>query len=346
MAKRSLSAAWAKAFQRNATALGRRAARAGVWALTRSVKASAKSGARAKTVARTNARPPPGAGQWLGGVVSGLGGIRRYWLFRPPGIAAKEALPLLVMLHGCGQNAAEFAASTRMNAIARRERFLVLYPEQDRLANPQGCWNWYDTDNGRAYGEAALIIKAIDQLGLRQPVDLARVAVVGLSAGASMAALLAARHPERFKAVVMHSGVPVGAAHNSLSALAAMRGRRVAKPLQSGSGISAAGLPHLLVIQGEADPLVVPANGRAAAEGWAAASLASAGPVRTMQRGQRYPFSLTEYQHAGQVVVAWVEVARLSHAWSGGAPKRAFSDPQGPDASRMLWQFVAKRFNV
>ncbi|MBY0237441.1 MAG: PHB depolymerase family esterase, partial [Burkholderiaceae bacterium] len=193
-------------------------------------------------------------------------------------------------------------------------------------------------------GEAALILKAIDQLGLRQPVDLARVAVVGLSAGASMAALLAARHPERFKAAVMHSGVPVGAAHNSLSALAAMGGRRVAKPLQNGPGIGSASLPHLLVIQGEADPLVVPANGRVAAESWAAASLASAGPVRTMQRGQRYPFSLTEYKHAGEVVVAWIEVARLGHAWSGGAPKRAFSDPQGPDASRMLWQFVAKRF--
>jgi poly(3-hydroxybutyrate) depolymerase len=68
-----------------------------------------------------------------------------------------ERLPLMVMLHGCGQDAKNFAMSTRMNRIAARERFLVLYPEQDRLANAQGCWNWFDTTSGRAYGEAALI---------------------------------------------------------------------------------------------------------------------------------------------------------------------------------------------
>ena len=108
------------------------------------------------------------------------------------------------MLHGCSQDAAAFATSTRMNRIAARERFLVLYPEQDRLANAQGCWNWFDTDSGRAHVEAALILQAIDQACLLYPVDRKRVAVAGLSAGASMAALLASRHPERFKAVVMH----------------------------------------------------------------------------------------------------------------------------------------------
>lgn len=83
----------------------------------------------------------------------------------------------MVMLHGCGQDASSFAASTRMNRIALRERFLVLYPEQDRLANAQGCWNRYDTGSGRAYGEAALILRAIDQVCLLHPVDKARVAV-------------------------------------------------------------------------------------------------------------------------------------------------------------------------
>ena len=32
--------------------------------------------------------------------------------------------------------------------------FFVLYPEQDRLSNVQGCWNWYDTRTGRAQAEA------------------------------------------------------------------------------------------------------------------------------------------------------------------------------------------------
>ena len=98
-------------------------------------------------------------------------------------VKSGERLPLMVMLHGCGQDANSFATSTRMNRIAMRERFLVLYPEQDRLANPQGCWNWFDTSSGRAHGEAALIMQAIDQVCLLHPVDRTRVPIAGLSAG-------------------------------------------------------------------------------------------------------------------------------------------------------------------
>jgi poly(hydroxyalkanoate) depolymerase family esterase len=118
-----------------------------------------------------------------------------------------ERLPLMVMLHGCGQDARSFATSTRMNRVAARGRFLVLYPEQDRLANSQGCWNWFDTSAGRAYGEAALIMQAIDQVWMLYAGDRERVVIAGMSAGASMAALLVTRHPQRFKAVVMHSGI-------------------------------------------------------------------------------------------------------------------------------------------
>ena len=69
----------------------------------------------------------------------GATGARRFRLYRPPGVKVGERLPLMVMLHGCGQDAYSFASSTRMNRIVMRERFLVLYPEQDRLANGQGC---------------------------------------------------------------------------------------------------------------------------------------------------------------------------------------------------------------
>ena len=44
-----------------------------------------------------------------------------------PGCRPGERVPKIVMLHGCGQDAKEFAASTRMNQVAARERFIVLY---------------------------------------------------------------------------------------------------------------------------------------------------------------------------------------------------------------------------
>jgi poly(3-hydroxybutyrate) depolymerase len=37
-------------------------------------------------------------------------------------------------------------------------------------------------------------------------------------------------------------------------------------------------------------------------------------------------------------------VQGLGHAWSGGAAGQPYSDPRGPDASRMIWAFAARAF--
>lgn len=333
MKKRWRPSAWAKSFERSFVAMTRLTTASGKKALAKTLKPA---------VARRS--PPPGAGAWIPGVVMGAQGVRRFRLYRPPGILFGERLPLMVMLHGCGQDASSFAASTRMNRIAMRERFLVLYPEQDRLANPQGCWNWYDTQSGRAFGEAALIMQAVDQVCLLHPVDSARVAIAGLSAGASMAALLVTRLPGRFKAVVMHSGIPPGTAHSTLSALGAMHGRRATPPLAVTPDTMATHWPPLLVIHGDADSVVSLRNGEAAAQIWALAAGAKAGQARSMQRGKRYPMSVTDFKRKGNTVASLVAVRGLAHAWSGGAASQAFSDGQGPDASRMAWAFAARQF--
>jgi poly(hydroxyalkanoate) depolymerase family esterase len=189
------------------------------------LRAGARANALSATVAAAAARKPPrGEGDWVAGISIGRAGARKYRLYRPPDVQPGECLPLLVMLHGCGQDAKSFAESTRMNRTAARNRFLVLYPEQDRYANAQGCWNWFDTRSGRAQGEAELIMRAIDQVCSLYAADRQRVAVAGLSAGASMAAFVVTQHPERFKALMMHSGIAPAAAHSTLSAIGAMHG--------------------------------------------------------------------------------------------------------------------------
>ncbi len=173
----------------------------------------------------------PGTGDWICGRAIGIGGLRRYFLFRPYSLSAGERLLLLVMLHGCSQNASNFASSTRMNAVAAWAHALVMYLEQDLRFNPQGCWNWHDTKSGQANAEASTLMTAIKQVCLLYPVDRKAVAIAGFPAGASMAALLASRHPERFCAVAMHSGVPPGSAHSAASAVTAMGGlQRTTEP--------------------------------------------------------------------------------------------------------------------
>ena len=342
MARKTTNAFWSKSLQRTLTSLTRTALRAGTKAVKQSLRAAPKA-RKATAPKRTPATTPrSSAAHWHKGVALGANGARGYHLYKPPGVRRVERLPLLVMLHGCAQDGAALAASSQMNRIAARERFLVLYPEQDRLANAQGCWNWYDTRSGRAQREADSIDAAIDQVCLLQPVDPNRIALAGISAGASTAALMAVRHPQRYRAIAMHSGIAPGAAQSSATALSAMRGRRSAPPLAPLS--AGEHLPALLIIQGSADPLVAPSNGVAAAQLWATREEATPGIPRTVQRGARYAATVTDYKNKGRLVATLCVVSGLAHAWSGGAAGKAFSDPKGPDASKMIWAFAAKQF--
>lgn len=358
-----------RAYHRNLKVLARatRPPRARPAAKKALVKAVAKPQLAAAAVRKRPAarKPALARGEWVGGVAPGPAGARRYHLFVPPGLAVRpgEKLPLLVMLHGCGQTGRDLALSTRMNRLAARERFLVLYPEQERVANAHGCWNWFERRSGKADAEAATLLAAVDKVALRYPVDLGRVAVAGLSAGASMAVLMAALYPSRFCAVVMHSGVAPGTAESSGTALVAMQGRREAflpdlppvdaEALAADTEATAAGpraataarhLPPLLVVHGDADGVVSLRNATAAAALWADALGARPGPVRTLQRGQRYAMRVTDFKARGRTVVTLREVHGLAHSWSGGAASLPYSDPDGPDASALVWAFVARQF--
>ncbi|MGQ7846434.1 extracellular catalytic domain type 1 short-chain-length polyhydroxyalkanoate depolymerase [Granulosicoccus sp. 3-233] len=303
-----------------------------------SMKAGTQAIKQANKTAAAKSKPPPGAGTWIKGHAIGAGGMRRYHLFRPHGVSIGERLPLLVMLHGCSQNARNFASSTRMNAVAARARALVLYPEQDLRFNPQGCWNWYDTKSGQANAEASTLMAAINQVCLFYPVDRKAVAVAGFSAGASMAALLASRHPDRFQAVAMHSGVPPGSAHSAASAVVAMGGL----PRSSTSG-GPQQWPPLLVIHGRKDRVVNVKNAHNAASLWASTLGAREGKPRTVQRGKRYASTITDFRVGRKVVVSLNEISELGHCWSGGDDKQRFSDAAGPDTSRMIWQFFKRQ---
>jgi poly(hydroxyalkanoate) depolymerase family esterase len=355
MVRRARKSPWAGVFQRSLNAMTRATLRASRRAVVKATTQAVRAAAKPVTVRRVTAKPAkvrrvaskavtkrpaaaPGS-TWTTGVAVGPAGARRYRLWRPPGVARTIPLPLLVMLHGCDQDATAFALSTRLQTLAAREGFMLLFPEQDRLANAHGCWNWFDTRTRRAQSEAASIVAAVDQVCLRYGADPVRVAIAGLSAGAGMASFTALQHPGRFKAVAMHSGVAPGAAHSTATARRARRGRRRPGPWPDG-GL----LPPLLVIQGSADHVVAPSNGLAAAQAWAEALGATAGAPRTVQRGQRRAMDVTDFKRSGRALVTLCEVRGLGHAWSGGAAGQPYSDPSGPDAGRMLWAFASRCF--
>src|ERR1700712_4806868 len=50
--------------------------------------------------------------------------------------------PLVVVLHGCGQDAAHFAADAGWIALAQQFRLALLLPQQAYENNPGRCFNW------------------------------------------------------------------------------------------------------------------------------------------------------------------------------------------------------------
>jgi poly(3-hydroxybutyrate) depolymerase len=67
-------------------------------------------------------------------------GTRAYKLYILSGYV-DQAVPLVVMLHGCTQHPDNFANGTHMNALAEEYTFLVAYPTQAQNANMSKCWN-------------------------------------------------------------------------------------------------------------------------------------------------------------------------------------------------------------
>src|ERR1700712_1325337 len=104
-----------------------------------------------------------------------------YALYLPPG-AALARMPLVVMLHGCKQNADEFAQGTRINLLADRFGFAVLYPEQSKHDHAHRCWHWYDDSSNAGGGEAASVVSLVQAVVAEHRLDAERVYLAGMSA--------------------------------------------------------------------------------------------------------------------------------------------------------------------
>ncbi len=260
----------------------------------------------------------------------GAAGALDYRLYVPSRSNA-EAMPLVVMLHGCTQSPEDFAAGTRMNDLAEEQGFLVVYPRQTQSANAQKCWNWFDAAGQlRDRGEPALIAGLTRDVMREFSVDPSRVYVAGLSAGGAAAAILAQCYPDLYAAAGVHSGLAAGAARDMPGAFAAMRG----------GGRTAAGRAvPTIVFHGDADRTVHPSNG----EQVIAQARGGAGLSAALTQG-RSPGGLgftrrVESDAAGRPMAEHWLLHGAGHAWSGGSGAGSYTEPRGPDASREMLRF-------
>jgi poly(hydroxyalkanoate) depolymerase family esterase len=269
-------------------------------------------------------------------------GTRSYKLYVPGGYAG-QAVPLIVMLHGCTQNPDDFAAGTRMNGLAEEHTFLVAYPAQSGNANMQKCWNWFQAaDQQRGRGEPSIIAGITRQVMDEYSVAEGQVYVAGMSAGGAMAAILGSTYPDLYAAVGVHSGLAPGSAHDLSSAFTAMRqgGPVVSQPKNTGEGRKI--LPTI-IFHGDSDTTVHPRNGDRLLAHLDTGDWSGLSVLVTTRQGRAsggYEYTRFTYRDADGTELAerW-SVHGLGHAWSGGSYPGSFTDPRGPDASAEMVRF-------
>jgi len=96
-------------------------------------------------------------------------GKLRMFTYRPKVLAGRPAL--VVVLHGCTQNAAGYNEGAGWSTLADRYGFALLLPQQQRANNPNGCFNWFlpehsRRDQGEALSIRQMIEKSVHNFGI------------------------------------------------------------------------------------------------------------------------------------------------------------------------------------
>jgi poly(hydroxyalkanoate) depolymerase family esterase len=285
-------------------------------------------------------------GQFLSGSYVNLVGTRDYKVYIPSSYCG-QALPLVVMLHGCKQNPDDFAVGTRMNLIAEQSECFVVYPAQSSLANKMNCWNWFKKSNQQRDGEEPSLIAGITrQVIATYAIDARRVYIAGLSSGGAMAGIMGATYPDLYAAIGIHSGMPYAGVNGAFSALAAMKtggGSLVSHfflPIESAS--SATAIPAI-VFHGDQDATVHPRNGdkvlaQCMLPGSSGHVISMTEQLGQHPEGHAYTRRVQRNPKGGIVAEQWL-VHGSGHAWSGGSHHGSYTDPKGPDAAGEMLRF-------
>ena len=181
--------------------------------------------------------------------------------YLPSGWTKAERLPVYVMVHGCGTTAAQQMGANLLNPIADRERFIVLYPDNDG-----NCWRGVSEDVLLASphepqrnrirgggGDADSIAQMTKDTLARYRGDADRVYMIGMSSGAFQVSHTAVAYPELYAAVGVTGGGGPGMAVTCLGHT------RASVPAYARTGIEQMGerarVMPFFTISGTEDPL-------------------------------------------------------------------------------------------
>ncbi len=270
------------------------------------------------------------------------GRTRRYRLYVPSSLAAGEAAPLLVALHGGLGSSAQFAANSGFDELAEANGFIVVYPDGIG-ARPDGSgpqtWN-----GGYCCGPAVrqdvddvgFIRQLLDTLAADLSIDPARVVAAGHSNGAILAYRLACELSDRIVGIGVQAGslgVDACTPSQAVSVIHLHGTADTNHPIDGGKGSGVAGV--------EFRPARAAVETLAAADGCTGEPRSSTDPANP-------DLAVTTWSGCGGgAAVRFVVVDGATHAWMGhpaasAAAAAYVGEPYANlDASRAIWSLLA-----
>lgn len=286
---------------------------------------------------------------------------RQYSVFLPEDQENGEALPLVVVLHGCNQTHRDIMNDTRFNDLAEDEKFIVVYPfitSYDGLRYTN-CWGyWFENEIHQGRGEVADIAGIITEVQNAYSIESNRIHITGLSSGGAMATAVMVAYSE-----IIASGAPAaGTAYGETAC--AVRGvclsfswfdpatwfdwwapkfettEETVRDMATEMGSDKRLVP-LLVLHATSDPKVDVAAARNNAAAWATLfEIDMITPVVSEvgeTDGLIWHYNRYGSYGAGSAIETHF-VDGPGHAWVGGA-QGPYADPEGPDWAAIAWAF-------
>lgn len=175
-------------------------------------------------------------------------GNLKMYTYIPDNLNPNKSTPLVFVLHGCTQSAAQIANETGWNKLADSLHFIVVYPEQKQINNATKCFNFFIGFKAKKdKGEVASIRQMINYCFENYNIDSSQLFVTGMSAGGGMTNAMLNAYPELFNAGAIVAGPST---------------------LFDANNTSSEKQPRIAILQGDEDKIVAPNNANKILDHW------------------------------------------------------------------------------
>jgi poly(hydroxyalkanoate) depolymerase family esterase len=288
---------------------------------------------------------------------------RQYQVFVPTAYTGQDAVPMVMVLHGCQQTEVNMINETRFKDLAERDNFIVIYPfitSYDGLRNTN-CWGFFlDQHIHQGAGEVEDLYQIALEVEAAFKIDPNRRYVTGLSSGAGMSVVLAVAQNEYFAAAGSVEGLPYSETSSSVGFVCANPGTFKSISADVAAMQSEQRRPEeqrtipIMAIHSRNDCVVNILGSENIRDSWLRRYGVNSTAIQTLDcTTPGVSCTQTKYGTPRRSAIETVFydgkrgdiVGTGSHYWVGDNSGQ-FADPTGPSASELQWAFFnAHPFN-